>query len=79
MRLNEDTLLAGIRTMSDLDDGTGVDSPLFSSGALDSVAMLDLIMFIEEESGIEIRPDEVTLENFDTPGRILRFAQERAA
>jgi hypothetical protein len=41
--------------------------------------MLGLIAFIEEVSGREVRPEHVTLENFDTPGRILRYAGAAAA
>ena len=48
-------------------------------GNHDSVAMLNLITFVEAQTGIEIRADEVTLENFDTVARISRFAMERAA
>lgn len=51
------------------------DTELFSSGALDSVSMLDLIAFVEETAGIQIRAEDVTLENFDTPARICRFAE----
>lgn len=36
--------------------------------------MLNLIAFVEETSGIQVRPEQVTLENFDTPARIVRFA-----
>nr|WP_314262181.1 acyl carrier protein [uncultured Devosia sp.] len=53
-----------------LDD----DTELFSSGLLDSVSMMSVIMFIEQRSGGEVRPADVTLENFDTIGRITAYA-----
>lgn len=79
MALNETILIESIREFSDLNGEATAETPLFSSGALDSVAMLNLIAFVEQHAGIEIRAEEVTLDNFDTAARILRFAQERAA
>lgn len=51
------------------------ESGLFSTGVLDSVSMVNLIAFVEQTTGIQIRADDVTLENFDTPARILRFTE----
>lgn len=78
MPLTEILLLESVRRLSDLNGQATVDCPLFSSGALDSIAMLNLIALVEEHSGIEIRADEVTLENFDSVGRILQFTRDRA-
>jgi acyl carrier protein len=79
MALTEAIIIQNIRHFSDMQIDADADTPLFSSGALDSVAMLNLITFVEAQTGIEIRADEVTLENFDTAARISRFAMERAA
>ncbi len=54
------------------------DSELFSSGLLDSVSMVNLLAFVEQVSGIAIRAEDVTLENFDTPSRIARFVEASA-
>lgn len=78
MALTEPILMQSVRSLSGLNGDATAETPLFSSGALDSVAMLSLIMLVEEQSGMEIRADEVTLDNFDTVARILRFAEERA-
>lgn len=78
MALTQTTLNAFLRDILSLED-PAPDSELFSSGALDSVAMLNLIAFIEEAAGIQVRPDQVTLENLDSPARILRFAESQAA
>jgi acyl carrier protein len=75
MALTETNLIGYLRDSLALDGALDADSELFSNGALDSVAMLNLIAFVEESSGVEVRPEHVTLDNFDTPGRILRFAQ----
>lgn len=50
------------------------EAPLFSSRQLDSFAMVDLILLIEREAGVRIRPADVTLENLDSIAKILGFA-----
>lgn len=77
MALTEALLIDNVRQLSGLNGEATAETPLFSSGTLDSIAMLNLITLIEMEAGIEIRADEVTLDNFDTVSRILRFAEER--
>jgi D-alanine--poly(phosphoribitol) ligase subunit 2 len=59
----------------ELDEKTA----LFSDGTVDSVGMIDLIVFIESEAGIEIAQEDVTMENFDTVSRILAFIASRTA
>ena len=49
------------------------DTPLFSSGLIDSFSMVDLILFIEETGGLRVHPADVTLDNFDSIDRILAF------
>jgi acyl carrier protein len=71
---DQNTLLAYVRDDLEIKD-VGLDTPLFSSGLLDSVSMVGLLGFIEQASGMVIRTEDVTLENFDTPARILAFAQ----
>ena len=61
--------------METLDEKTA----LFSDGTVDSVGMIDLIVFIESEAGIEVAQEDVTMENFDTVTRILAFIETRAA
>lgn len=50
------------------------DDLLFTSGLLDSVAMMNLITFLEEKTGSDVRPADVTLDNFDTLTRIADYA-----
>jgi acyl carrier protein len=52
------------------------EAELFSSGLLDSVAMMGIIGFIEEQGGFDVRPADVTLENFDTVARIVAYVAE---
>lgn len=58
---------------NEIDD----DTLLFSSMLLDSFSMIDLIMFIEKEANIKVKPTEVNLDNLDSIGRIFRFIESR--
>jgi acyl carrier protein len=51
---------------------------LFSSGLLDSVAMMGIIGFIETAARFDVRPGDVTLENFDTVARIVAYVADNA-
>lgn len=54
-------------------------APLFSSGALDSHNMIELLVFLEEATGFRPGWAEVSLENLDSVGQILAWAARRAA
>lgn len=56
----------------DLSDVTNAD-PLFSSGIVDSFALVTLMMHLEQQGGFRINPGDVTLDNFDTIDRIIAF------
>ncbi len=60
---------------SDLDDQT----PLFSSGLIDSFSLVDLMTFVETEGGFKFNPADVNLDNLDSVSRILAFAQTQQA
>ena len=53
------------------------DTLLFSSGLLDSFSMIELVSFLEKETGTRVKPTEVTLENFDSISRMLSFLEGR--
>jgi acyl carrier protein len=55
------------------------DTPLKSSGILDSMTTLKLVNAIEKEVGFEIEAHEVTEENFTSVDSIVSFIEERAA
>lgn len=72
MALTADKLLAFVRDKMASVDVDG-DTALFSTGALDSVNQLNLILFIEGEAGITINQMDITLDNFDSVNRIQAF------
>jgi acyl carrier protein len=70
LKFMEDTL--GVDTVA-MDDET----PLFSSGMIDSANMVDLILFVESKGNVKFSPDDITLDNLDSVSRILLFVADR--
>ena len=78
--MNSDSLKQYLAERMGLDKASLEDeTPLFSSNLLDSFSMVDLIMFIEKESGVSLHPTDVSLDNLDSIERILRFVDARRA
>lgn len=55
------------------------DTPLLSSGLVDSFTFVTILSVIEEVSGVELDPSELTLDNFDTLSGIHAFVSEYAS
>ena len=55
------------------------DTPLRTSGILDSVSTLRVVSFIEERYGIEVEAHEAGVENFDSIAAIASFVQSKKA
>jgi acyl carrier protein len=53
------------------------DTPLRSSGILDSIATLKIVSFVEERYGIEVEAHEASVENFDTIESIASFVKSK--
>jgi acyl carrier protein/GNAT superfamily N-acetyltransferase len=63
-----------------LDGPLGPDTPLISSGRLDSTALASLILWVEEQTGQQINPANVDIvAAWDTPERIVRFIESRTS
>lgn len=66
------------------DEGADLsfDEPLFSSGLLDSFAVSQLILFLEDEFQVRIKVAQVRIEDFDTIARglavVRRVLEEKA-
>lgn len=52
---------------------------LLGGGLVDSLGIMRLIAFIEEEHGIRIPPGDVTIENFRSIETVARYVEERVA
>lgn len=57
--------------------GLTLQSPLFSSGLVDSFSLVSLLSYLESTHGFVIDPEDVTLENFDSLERILAYASRQ--
>ena len=71
----EEKLLSFIRSdlMSSSDEQIGPEDSLIERGLLDSIALVQLIAFLEEEAGVRIPDQEITPDNLDTVKQIVEF------
>ena len=53
------------------------DTELQESGIIDSLMMMDLLVFIETELGIRLEFEDITPDVFETPATITRLVQSR--
>lgn len=51
------------------------DTPLITSGILDSIQITKLVIFLEETHGVEFRAHEITVDCIDTLESIARIVQ----
>ena len=58
-----------------LTDGT----PLMTTGILDSIAVLKMVTFLEDQFGIVIQPHEAVVENLNTLSDISRLVTSKRA
>ena len=56
-----------------------VNDNLIEDGVIDSLAILMLIKYIEEQFSITIEPDDVTLDNFESVATITRLIEKRSS
>jgi len=78
MSLTRDALVEYLEESAGADmDDVNDDTPLFSSGLVDSFAMVDLLMFLEKHTGTKLGPEDIDLDNLDTLARILAFVSAR--
>lgn len=54
-------------------------TPLMTTGILDSIAVLKVVTFLENQFGIVIQPHEAVVENLNTLSDIERFVVSKKA
>lgn len=59
------------------EDELDSSETVFSSGLLDSLDILKIVSFIEEQYGLSISALEVSLDHFDTIDLMAKFVQAR--
>ena len=55
----------------------GEDEHLMERGVVDSMGMVELITFLQDQFGVEPADDEITEENFATLRRIAAFVMKK--
>ncbi len=61
------------------NDEVDETTSLFNDGLLDSFHLLELVHHFEAKLGIKVAPLEMTLENFDTVARTVRYLESKKA
>lgn len=71
--MNLEDLLIKIDEDCSLDQSVEIaaDTELLMSGVVDSLGIVTLVAWIEEQADIRIDPGDVVIENFDTPAAIM--------
>ena len=70
-----EALIALILRISHSSTPILADTPLLSSGLVDSYHLVELLGALEEAYGVRIDPADVGADNFNTAGDILRFIE----
>jgi acyl carrier protein len=58
-------------------ESLGDETPLISSGVLDSIAVVKLVSHLEESYGVELEAHEMSADYLDTPELIARTVSSR--
>ncbi len=68
-----------IRATVGISDPLAADTPLLSSGLVDSLSLISLIHGLELEYGVSIPTEQIGADNFDTPAQMLSFLARQIA
>jgi acyl carrier protein len=55
------------------------DASFLENGIIDSMNVMELVMFLEEQLGVSIEDHEIVPENFDSVARLADFARRKQA
>jgi len=78
----EQTLCAFIQTAFIVERGSGdrtlsPDDPLVASGVVDSLGIFEVIAFVEEQFSVNVLPEDVVIDNFETVHAIGNLVHSR--
>ena len=57
----------------------GMNDSLLESGIVDSLGTLDIVMFLEEEFGIQVEDDEMVADHFESAYSIAQYVGSKLA
>ena len=55
----------------------GADDNLLTSGLIDSLGVMRLVSFIEDRFGVDVPPEDVTIENFQSISILSTYLTDR--
>lgn len=55
------------------------ETPLLAGGGLDSLGIVQLVVFLSESFGIEVSDEDFVPENFETVGHLVGYVARRRA
>jgi acyl carrier protein len=55
------------------------DTKLIESGILDSLSVLNLVLFLEKKFGVKVAPEDIVQENFETVERIIKYLRDKGS
>ena len=59
------------------DGPLGLDTPLGADGlGLDSIAILEVVLMLEQRTGVRLRDENLTAEALSTPASLIRFLEQ---
>jgi acyl carrier protein len=70
-RFLTDEILTGTATILEPDDD------LLTSGLLDSLGVMQLVWFIEREFEVQVPPEDVTIDHFESIDAISEYIERR--
>ncbi len=61
------------------DDGFGYpdDASFLEEGIVDSVGIMELVMFLEENFGLTVDDEDLTPDNFDSVNKLANYIKQR--
>lgn len=58
-----------------LDD----DASFLETGVVDSTGVMELVAFVQSQFGLNVEPQEIVVENFDSISKVARFVHRKLA
>jgi acyl carrier protein len=55
----------------------GDDASFLEEGIVDSLGVMELVLFIEEKFGVKVEDEELTTDNFDSVNKLANYIQRR--
>jgi acyl carrier protein len=55
----------------------GIDDSLFDGGVLDSMGMIEVVLFMKSEFGLDVDGSDLRVENFNTIRAVSEFVSSR--